>query len=67
MLSLLLTLVVFLLFTCLVLFILRAALSLWPASAKFANLVYGLFVLIILVVFLSEVGLLGAPHAWRRF
>ncbi len=65
----LIALIVFLLVAAVVLYCVRLALSGFGVGQPFANLVYALFVLLLLLAFLfpQEMGWTGAPFGWRRW
>jgi hypothetical protein len=68
MIELLISLLVFILIASVVLWCIRLALAAIPGGPKpIYNLAYAIVVLILLLLFLSEIGWAGAPHAWRRW
>lgn len=68
MLEFLISLLVFILIASIVLWCVRLALSALPGPPKpLYNLAYAIVVLILLVMFLNEIGWAGAPHAWRTW
>lgn len=65
----LISLIIFLLFASIILYIIRALIALAPPPfTKFANVIYGICLLIALIVFLGWCGFLGPDyslHHWR--
>lgn len=65
---LLITLVIFFAVACVLLYVVRLLLGALPGAPKpIYNVFYALAVLLLLCLFLSEMGWLGAPHAWRHW
>lgn len=67
MVAFLISLLVFVLIAAVILWLVRAVLSAIPGGAPFTNIAYGVVALILLLLFLSEIGWLGAPHGWRHW
>ncbi len=69
MISFLISLLVFVLVASVVLWCVRLALAAIPGGPKpLHNLAYAIVVLILLCLFLSEIGWVGpGPHAWRSW
>ncbi len=67
MIGFLISLLVFALIAGVVLYVAKLVISSLPVTQPFANLAYAAIVLILLVLFLSEVGWWGAPHGWRHW
>lgn len=67
MVSFLISLLVFVLIAAVILWLTRAIVGSVPAIQPFANIAYGIVALILLLIFLSEIGWLGAPHGWRSW
>lgn len=67
MLSTIVSLLVFLLIACVLLYVARLVISAFPLPAPIGNIVYAIIVLLVLILFLSEIGWVGAPHAWRMW
>lgn len=68
MISLLVALIVFCFIAGVVCMVVRALLAAFGVAQPWANLAYALVCLLLLCLFLSEVGWLGgAPHAWRQW
>ncbi len=65
MISFLISLLVFLLIASVLLYAARLIISAVPVPQPFANIAYAIVLLILLCLFLNEVGFVGAPHAWR--
>lgn len=65
MISFLVTLLIFVLIAAVVLWLVRAILGAIPVPEPFARIAFGVVALILLLVFLSEVGWLGSPRGWR--
>lgn len=65
--SLLITLLVFCIITGVLLYVARLVLSSVPIARPFANLIYALLILILLVVFLNEMGWVGSARGWRSW
>ncbi len=64
----LISLLVFILIASVVLWCVRLALAAIPGGPKpLYNLAYAIVVLILLVVFLNEIGWVGPHHAWRTW
>ncbi len=66
-LSLLITLCIFALIAGVLLWAARTLLANAPISPFMKNVVYVLLVLILLLLFLSEIGWLGPEHGWRHW
>ncbi len=67
MISFLISLLIFCLIAGVILYVARLAISSLPIAAPFANLIYAIVLLILLVLFLNEVGWVGPHHAWRNW
>ena len=67
MISLLISILVFALIAGVLLYVARLIITALPVPQPFANIAYAAVILILLVLFLSEVGWLGAPHSWRQW
>ncbi len=67
MLPTLVSLLVFCVIAAVLLYVARLIIGSLPLAQPFANLVYALVVLILLVLFLNEVGWMGHAHAWRTW
>ncbi len=67
MISTLIALLVFCVIAGVVCMVARALLAAFGIAQPWANVAYALVCLILLCLFLSEVGWFGAPHAWRRW
>ena len=65
MISMLLALIIFCVVAGVLCYVARAAIGVAGLPAPWANLAYALVCLLILCLFLNEVGWIGAPHAWR--
>lgn len=67
MVSFLISLLIFVLIAAVILWLVRAILTAVPGGTQFTNIAYGIVALILLIMFLSEIGWLGAPHGWRHW
>jgi hypothetical protein len=65
MISILVALLVFCVIASVLLYVARLVISAVPIPQPFANIAYAIVVLIVLALFLSEIGWLGSAHAWR--
>lgn len=65
MLSLLLTILIFVIVGGIVLYAAQLALAAFPIPPRFGKLALAVIVLLLLVLFLSEIGWLGPSHGWR--
>lgn len=65
MIEFLISLIVFCLIASVILWAVRAILGAIPIGPPFAGIIYAAIVLILLLLFLSEIGWISAPHAWR--
>lgn len=63
----LISLLVFILIAAVVLWLVRIILNAIPGGAPFTNIAYGIVALILLLLFLNEVGWIGSAHGWRRW
>jgi hypothetical protein len=67
MISFLISLLVFCLIVSVILWCARLIIAAVPVPQPMANIIYAIVALLLLAMFLSEVGWLGAPHGWRAF
>lgn len=67
MIELLISLLVFLVIASVILYAARLILSSFPVGQPFANIIYAIIVLILLILFLNEVGWVGTTHGWRKW
>ncbi len=67
MISFLISLLVFCLIASVILYCARLVISTIPVPAPFGNIVYAIVILILLSLFLNEVGWIGSAHAWRTW
>jgi cadmium resistance protein CadD (predicted permease) len=67
MISLLVTLLVFVLIAGVLCFVARTLLRAFKIPEPWASVAYAIVCLILLVLFLSEIGWVSEPHAWRHF
>lgn len=67
MITFLISLLVCCLIASVILYVVRLVLSALGVPQPIARLVYALVVLVLLGVFLNEIGWMGAPHAWRMW
>ena len=62
------SILVFVLIACVVLWLVRAIVGTFPAvTAPMGNVIYAIVALLLLLVFLSEVGWAGPAHGWRTW
>ncbi len=67
MIAFLISLLVFCLIASVLLYVTRLVISSVPVPQPFANIAYAVVLLILLVLFLNEVGWAGEAHAWRSW
>lgn len=67
MIELLISLLIFLLIASVVLYAVRLVITSIPIPQPFGNILYAIVILIFLCLFLSEVGWVGHPRAWRSW
>jgi hypothetical protein len=67
MISLIVSLIVFCVVAGVLCMVARALLAAFGVAQPWANVAYALLCLLLLFLFLSEVGWVSEPHAWRSF
>ncbi len=65
MISILVALIIFCVIAGVLTFVARTLLAAFGVAQPWANVAYALLCLLMLCLFLSEIGWMGAPHAWR--
>ncbi len=65
--TLLISLLVWLIIACVILYVARLVISGLSVPQPFANIFYALVILILLCVFMSEIGWVGPVHGWRTW
>jgi hypothetical protein len=63
----LISLLIFVIIASVLFYIARLIISAIPIPQPWANIAYAIVLLIMLSVFLSEIGYAGPPHGWRTW
>ena len=66
-LHILVTILIFALIAGVVLYLAKAVIAAFKVEQPFASIAYAAALLIVLIVFLSEIGFFGPPHGWRNW
>lgn len=67
MIAFLISLLVFCLIASVLLYVAKLAISALPVPQPFANIAYAIVLLLMLCLFLSEIGWIGPIHGWRSW
>ncbi len=67
MIAFLISLLIFVLIAAVLCFVARTVLSALKVPEPWASVAYAIVCLILLCLFLSEIGWISEPHAWRAF